>query len=637
MPVFYIMKVLGLNLKNIRLLIFPRWLACFLLSSLLLSVGFSFLFSFLLGEGNKFNNANAMRSSSLRTSNFLNTTSKKEFVDDSSNVASFSLKVYRGRSKNISSLAADFSRSESFPIFSTPSEKYLGYYLQHYFNLSPIRYSELSASEKQQYQTYIQKYPDKEYLNQHRQELEDEANHPAKYQKPDIVFTYNYFRIRFYDGGWGVKINFDSVFLIDAGVEIGSDLALVILYVLFPEVSEIIHIFMRFSIAGMAKMLGNFLKKQQASYENGVKKFDYKEKDPSTFEVDYKQLFLLKGSRSIYHYSQKIYQVWKGYRIDLLFCHLHFIGWKWWVVPIFELWLGHLWVDSEKSLYYHHTNYFTETYSRDSQVEPNPTTFSFSFKNYLPSEILRILELNSNLVSEFILPAGRLHKKGILLEKVPSKDNCGRRIYKNNVPLFRPSTFARYPLLKSRKTEFNRFFWKGMISNQLKGEFDNLNHLKVKLKELDNLFKRIGSEKDRQEYLEKAQSFFSNFSEFRFKFVPSDFNSENELALKLKAVNRPQYRSFLPSNPNSPSTFSFSAVHFFLNRDDTVDFINFDSSSLSYLICYTGGYLIPQYNNDLLYWQLLKSPSFVLKNTTLNFLDWYGNFEVLNVGKRKSW
>src|ERR1044071_8312451 len=284
----------------------------------LLLVFFTSLLSFSkfsVSYNNKFNNSQKQvvsLTNNNQPTNVFNLPNQEitSFSNDDSNKISFSITEFKDNS-------GSFSRSISreFEIFSTPSEKYFGYYLKKHFNVSPRFFINLAPEEQQLYKEYINENPDQEYLKQHKSELLEEKSNPEHFQKDFSSITFSHFSIVFYDVPFGFKVKLDSVFIVDFSFLVAHT----ILLVLSDGTSLEIEVEVEF----LFKYLKSIILDNLGSYEKSSKYLIGSSTTTKT-EFNYKSFELTKSLHKVNIFRQDIFKVFKAFDVDLLIPHLHY-------------------------------------------------------------------------------------------------------------------------------------------------------------------------------------------------------------------------------------------------------------------------------------------------------------------------
>src|ERR1044071_1988073 len=132
---------------------------------------------------------NTLKEQSLSTISPLNP-EITTFEDDEDNKFTISIEE-----KSTESIYTTSFSSDEITIFSTPSEKYLGYYLKKYFNVTPLFFINLPSDKQQLYKEYIDEHPDKEYLQTNEQELFLESSNPSLFKNDVVSIKSTFFKL----------------------------------------------------------------------------------------------------------------------------------------------------------------------------------------------------------------------------------------------------------------------------------------------------------------------------------------------------------------------------------------------------------------------------------------------------------
>lgn len=598
----------------------------------LLSFNFLFLsFSFFKNDNNYYASFLKKR----EQENFI----KKNQIDssnDSSNVINISLSEYKSDLNN-----SVVRKVQSVKVFSTPIEKYLGYYLKKHFNLSPIFFLNLSESEKQLYKDYIYNNPDKEYLKKYNDELEDEKIHPEKYKKDHLFFKLDYFSLKSYDFPWGWTLDFNSIFIADLFIE---GISLIISGITVEGV--FVKIIISFALSRVLSLLKNKILQYLGWKEKGPRGFVRTGKKKEFGDkINYQNFtYIAKRITRINYFQQNIYFVYLGYHFDVLIPHPYVKYWKkiWFIsYPVFGWDYGHFWFNITKSdrvlkKVEETKELFDYKEGKDLDLKEYLKNFKFSFENYNPHEILEILELNKRLIESkdkhFLFPKRKLGSRNLKLRKISKR-------WKNRFSLFPQSVIKKNYYLNRHKLRFNNFFFNDRLPWELGKQIKMLERKKSLIKELEKLFnkwKKNPTFSNKKLYRKKLKEARLIFTKFKFGFVSNHNNSKKQIAIVKKDIKKLDFVSL--KIPIFSELKFCSQVRFFLNQEiltnpndlTKVNFIVFDKKSPLYLNCLFFYQLLNQKNDNLLSYSLLDSFSILLKDITLNFVDWYGNFEIIS-------
>ena len=539
-------------------------------------------------------------------------------------------------------------KEQSFEIFTTPSEKYLGYYLKKYFNVTPLVFVNLPPDKQQLYTDYIETHPAKEYLENHQSSLQNNSLP----KKSTSTLEWGYFHIEWIETPWTFKIYLSEKlvatvlyglilvgnvisFTLSGGTTIELNLALV-------EIASTVYYYI--------------LNSSYSSTETTLTKRTTEDK----VSFNYKNFILSSSATTTDTFRKDTINNFARVAFEINISHPVFIGYKkiWFIkIPI--------WGWKPNYIYPSNRDWFQEVIDSKEFSEKNPNSwsttknfsnktlkFDFSFANYTPDEILEILRLNSSeTMSTFNLPKDSLSNYDIELNNLDSTKKHNYKLFSSSYleyykgfPYFFNSSFS------ISNNKFNAFHLGKTVEGNNKSKLlEHFNTLKARettilLHELKNHYLNWlnnPSPKNKKTYLSNLKRLKTPLRNFTFHFAPDGNNSFSVLMTEIEEISALSFKSFSPSTSYSEIR-SYSDLLFlkspnqnpslnsFLGEENEISFIIFDKNSPQCLQFISNGNLISNHNTSVLNYLLFERPYFELNSVELNFLDWYGNIEILN-------